>query len=63
MKNVNVNDFTSIINTLMGLVPKLAALVGFVLLAMLLWEAIKARGKLSFIDKCAFIGVMLLAFK
>lgn len=61
MKQANLNDVIGIVNQIAGLVPKLMALVGFVLLVVLLIRAAKGWRTLSTMELAGIVIALALA--
>jgi integral membrane sensor domain MASE1 len=55
VKQANLNDVIGIVNQIAGLVPKLMALVGFVLLVVLLVRAAKTWRTLSTMELAGIV--------
>lgn len=61
MKQANINDIISIGNALLGIVPKLAVIIGFGALVLLLIKAFKSRGSLGIMELAAIVVALSVA--
>ena len=61
MKQANLNDIIAIGNSLLGIVPKLAVLVGFGALVLLLFKAFKTRNSLGVTELAAIVIALYIA--
>lgn len=61
MKSMTFSDFTRMFDLVMSGIPLLAKIVFFVVLLFLLWDAVKGRAKLGFMEKAALVIALGIA--